>query len=278
MSIAGNSLDHLSVPAARLGFIAARPRWVAVAVVVGLTALGWLWLALLSGQGISAWATLCSPQTGPDHIAVNAVVLLLMWSAMVLAMMVPSAAPMILTYAEIADTAARQGQSVVSPFLLAAGYIVTWLGFAAAAAAAQLGVARLGLFDLGAAGTDLMFAGVLFTGAGLYQFSTLKQACVRLCRHPFQFFFMNWSTTPPGVFRLGLRQGAHCVGCCWAMMTLMLAAGAMNAVWMVALAIVMTIEKMTGDKMTRGVGIALLSLGIAFVLSGFWIFGMENFP
>jgi predicted metal-binding membrane protein len=278
MSIAGNSLQHLSASAARLGFIAARPRWVAVAVVVGLTALGWLWLALLAGQGISAWATLCNPQAGPDNIAVSAIVLLLMWSAMVLAMMLPSAAPMILTYAEIADTAARQGQSVVSPFVLAVGYIVTWLGFAAAAAAAQLGFGRLGLFGLGAAGTDLVFAGLLFTGAGVYQFSTLKQACVRLCRQPFQFFFMNWSTTSSGVFRLGLRQGAHCVGCCWAMMTLMLVAGGMNAVWMVVLAIVMTIEKMTGDKMTRGIGVALLSLGIVFVLSGFWIFGMERIP
>jgi predicted metal-binding membrane protein len=61
-------------------------------------------------------------------------------------------------------------------------------------------------------------------------------------------------------------------------MTLMLVAGGMNAVWMVVLAIVMTIEKMTGDKMTRGIGVALLSLGIVFVLSGFWIFGMERIP
>ena len=78
----------------------------------------------------------------------------------------------------------------------------------------------------------------------LYQFSALKHACLTHCQQPFPFFFANWATTPRGVFRLGLTQGLYCLGCCWAMMLVMFAVGVMNVVWMAALGMVMTIEKM----------------------------------
>ena len=95
------------------------------------------------------------------------------------------------------------------------------------------------------AAAGALFSGALFVGAGLYQFSALKHACLTLCQRPFPFFFANWTTEPRGVFRLGLRQGLYCLGCCWAMMLVMFAVGAMNVVWMAALGIVMTVEKMT---------------------------------
>ena len=94
--------------------------------------------------------------------------------------------------------------------------------------------------------------------AGLYQFSALKQACLTLCQRPFPFFFANWTTKPRGVFRLGLRQGMYCLGCCWAMMLVMFAVGAMNVVWMAALGVLMTIEKMTTTRAVQpAVGVAL---------------------
>ena len=185
-----------------------------------------------------------------------------MWVAMVLAMMLPTAAPMILTYAEIADTAAAKGEPVVSPLVLAAGYLAVWLGFAFEAATLQGTLARAGLLDGGDAGPWL--AGAIFIGAGLYQFSALKHACLTQCQRPFPFFFANWTTERLGVLRLGLRQGATCLGCCWAMMLLMLAVGAMNVVWMAALGVVMTIEKLTStDRFSKAVGLALLALGSA---------------
>ncbi|MCZ7642022.1 MAG: DUF2182 domain-containing protein [Pseudorhodoplanes sp.] len=161
-----------------------------------------------------------------------------MWSAMALAMMLPSAAPMILTYAEIADTALAKGEPVVSPVVLAGGYAAVWIAVSLAVAAVQTALLRAGL--AGAAGMDLFGYGsvALFIAAGLYQFSAVKHACLRVCQRPFPFFFANWRTTAPGVFGLGLRQGAHCLGCCWAMMLLMFATGLMNAVWMAALGIV----------------------------------------
>ena len=96
-----------------------------------------------------------------------------------------------------------------------------------------------------AAASDGLFGGAIFLGAGLYQFSALKQACLTLCQRPFPFFFANWTTERSGVFRLGLRQGMLCLGCCWAMMLVMFAVGAMNVVWMAALGVLMTIEKLS---------------------------------
>ena len=190
-----------------------------------------------------------------------------MWCAMTLAMMLPTAGPMILTYAEIADTAVRKGEPVVSPFVLTAGYVAVWFGFALAAATVQAGLARASLLDPGRAG--MLLSGGLFVGAGLYQFSALKRACLTLCQRPFPFFFANWSTQARGVFRLGLRQGLYCLGCCWAMMLLMLAVGAMNALWMAALGVLMTVEKMTATpRFARSLGVAFIVVGLGAFVAG----------
>jgi predicted metal-binding membrane protein len=104
--------------------------------------------------------------------------------------------------------------------------------------------------------------------AGLYQFSALKHACLNKCQHPLPFFFANWTTRTGGVFRLGLRQGAYCLGCCWAMMLLMFAVGTMNIVWMAVLGIVMAAEKMaTTDRLSRAVGAVLIAIGLALVVA-----------
>jgi predicted metal-binding membrane protein len=107
----------------------------------------------------------------------------------------------------------------------------------------------------------------LFVGAGFYQFSSLKQACLTQCQRPFPFFFANWTTRATGVFRLGLRQGLHCLGCCWAMMLIMFTLGAMNVVWMAALGLVMTIEKMTTTPLlSRALGVTFVAAGATLII------------
>jgi predicted metal-binding membrane protein len=258
-----------------------------------LTGLGWLYLGLLLagmggetaalGPGMGAFDTLpraltalCRPVFGLAAMphggwdVTGFALVALMWAAMTLAMMLPSAGPMIFTYAEIADTAARKGERIVSPFVLAGGYTLIWLGFAAVATVAQLLFARLALLDDGMASASGLFSGAIFIAAGIYQFSALKHACLHQCQHPFPFFFSNWATTPGGVFRLGIKQGLFCLGCCWAMMAVMFAVGVMNVIWMAALGIVMTIEKMlTGRRFSHAVGVVLLLAGAAFVVSAF---------
>ena len=263
---ANHDLSHLSPAASRLGAAFARPKAIAVLCVVSLTALGWLALGLQAAN-FGTIAALCQAMAASFSIAGVALVAL-MWGAMTLAMMLPSAAPMILTYAEIADTAARKGEPVVSPFLLALGYAVVWLGFALAATVVQVALTRVALLDTGMAPVSGLFSGALFIAAGLYQFSALKHACLTQCQHPFQFFFANWQTTSRGVFGLGVRQGLFCLGCCWAMMAVIFAVGVMNVIWMAAIGIVMTIEKIgTGKRFSYAVGGALIAIGLAFVLS-----------
>jgi len=266
------SLDHLPPAAGRLAALLARPKTVAAACVIVLAGLGWIYLALLvavsevpAGAGYfpRAFAVICqaAPATGGDLFLVAS-----MWSAMVLAMMLPSAAPMIFTYAEIADTAARKGERIVSPLVLAGGYSAVWLGFAAGAALAQLAFTRAGWIDGALASAGALFAGTLFLAAGLYQFSALKDACLTQCQRPFPFFFAHWQTTARGVFRLGLQQGLYCLGCCWAMMLLMFATGAMNVLWMAALGVVMTIEKMLpGRRFSYVIGAMMLAAGLGFM-------------
>lgn len=215
--------------------------------------------------GASAAAHFGMPAS-PDWGLRDGALVLVMWGAMALAMMLPTAAPMIVTYAEIADTAARKGERAVSPLLLAMGYVGVWLAFAVAATVLQAGLTRLSLLDPAMATTSGLFSGVVFLGAGLYQFSALKYACVTQCQRPFPFFFANWTTEARGVFRLGLRQGLYCLGCCWAMMLVMFAVGLMNVVWMAALGIVMTLEKIsTTTRFSRGIGIVFLGIGAGLV-------------
>lgn len=274
------SLPHLSPAASRLGAVFARPKRLAVLCVIVLVALGWLYLALLtagmsgpSGTWIAGvWTAICGSTFGVASMPGGAwgvsgfALVASMWGAMTLAMMLPSASPMILTYAEIADTAARKGEPVVSPFVLAAGYTLVWFGFAALATLAQYAATHAALIDPAMATVSGLFSGAIFIAAGAYQFSNLKLACLRQCQSPFPFFFANWATTPRGVFKLGIRQGLFCFGCCWAMMLVMFAVGVMNVVWMAALGIVMTLEKMgTGKRFTYAIGVALIAAGVGFI-------------
>jgi predicted metal-binding membrane protein len=239
--------------------------------VVALAGLGWLALGLIY-SGMGAFDALCRPlaMSGAVWGATGFAIVALMWGAMTLAMMLPSAAPMILTYAEIADTAARKGERIVSPFVLAAGYTLMWLGFATIATLAQYAFTRAALLDSGMTSASGLFSGAIFIGAGVYQFSALKRACLAQCQSPFPFFLANWATTPRGVFRLGVKQGLYCLGCCWAMMLVMFAVGVMNVIWMAALAVVMTFEKIgTGKRFTYVVGAALIAGGVAFVATAF---------
>ena len=302
MALAGDDCDltHLSPAAARLGRVFGRPRTIAVVCVVVLVMVGWLFLALtiagalgrgqagtlgfgmelfdlparreLDGLGRTLFDALCRPSFGSATAAAgivgDAALIFVMWCAMTLAMMLPSAAPMIVTYAELADTAARQHEPAVSPLVLIAGYVAVWFGFAAIATALQFVLVRLALLDPAMAPASPLFSGAIFIAAGAYQFSVLKEACVTRCQRPFPFFFARWSSEPRAILRLGLQQGLTCLGCCWAAMLVMFAVGVMNVVWMAAIGLVMAAEKIaTTTRLNRAVGAAFVVIGLALIVS-----------
>lgn len=261
------AFTHLPPAATRLSGALARPKRIAFACITMLTGLGWLSLALLeSSRASGVWQALCQP--GGTGALSDFALAAPMWVAMTLAMMLPTAGPMVLTYAEIADTAARKGEPVVSPLVLTAGYVAVWLGFAFAASVLQWALSRAGLMTGSQVGSHVGRAagGATFIAAGLYQFSALKQSCLTQCQRPFPFFFSNWTDERRGVFRLGLRQGLYCLGCCWAAMLVMFAVGTMNVVWMAALGVLMTIEKLaTTARFSQAAGAAFVAIGLAMV-------------
>lgn len=289
--------SHLSAAETTLYRVFTRPRAVAVVCVTALAVLGWAYLGLMvggllrtgnagalgpgiawlerlvpadaGGVGQALLTVLCRPVTSaPGAFTLNAAdfaLVFAMWCAMTLAMMLPTASGTIATYAELAETAGEKGERVVSPLLLTAGFAAAWLGFAFAAAVLQTALMRAGWLN-NAGATSALLAGAIFIGAGAYQFSALKHACLTACQRPFPFFFANWTSERAGVFRLGLRQGAYCVGCCWATMLLMFAVGVMNIVWMAALGLVVAIEKtVPARKFTYAAGLFLLAAGLWLV-------------
>jgi predicted metal-binding membrane protein len=111
-----------------------------------------------------------------------------------------------------------------------------------------------------------LFSAAIFLGAGAYQFTALKHACLTRCQRPFPFFFANWSTAPPAVFRLGARQGLDCLGCCWATMLVMFAVGVMNVLWMAGLGLAMTAEKLSAtSRLSRVIGVVFLAIGAVLI-------------
>ena len=295
-----HALMSLTPTAARLGRRMGRPVPIAVACLVVLTGLGWIFFALMvaarAGHGGTAalgpgmrlfdlvargagydlagsavLEVLCRPTFGAAGAAWTAgegALVFLMWCAMTLAMMLPTAAGMIVTYAEIADTAARKGEPAVSPLILTAGYVVVWLGFAAAATLLQAALTGAALLDPAMASTSSLFSGAIFAGAGAYQLSALKRACVTRCQRPFPFFFANWSIEPRAIFGLGMRQGVYCVGCCWAAMMVMFAVGVMNVLWMAVLGAIMAAEKLTTTtRLSRITGVVLVAVGGAVIVA-----------
>ncbi len=195
------------------------------------------------------------------------VALVLMWFLMAIATMLPSAAPMIRTYCEIADTARIKGEPVVHPLVLVAGYLGVWFMASVAFAALTLAVHAFAspaqILDpaVGIAGSLALLV------AGLYQFSGLKEACLDKCKNPFSILFANWSARPLRIFRLGMEQGIWCLGCCWALMLVMFAVGVMNVFWMAVIGLFTLIEKQTATRLpTRLAGAILLVWAAALLV------------
>ena len=150
--------------------------------------------------------------------------------------------------------------------MLVVGYLSTWLG-------ASVGFTALTLAVYALAGSGRMLDPAVGLGgaaallaAGLYQFSGLKQACLEKCRNPFSILFANWSVKPGRIFRLGLEQGVWCLGCCWALMLVMFAIGAMNVFWMALIGLFTLIEKQTVGRVASRVAGAILLVWAAALL------------
>jgi predicted metal-binding membrane protein len=198
-----------------------------------------------------------------------AVLMFLMWWIMMLAMMLPSAAPMILLFAMINRKQREKGAPYVPTGIFAAGYALVWGGFSVLAVAAQWGLERSGLLSSMMASTSVMLGAGLLIAAGTYQLTPLKHACLRHCRSPIFFITHHWRPGELGALRMGVAHGAFCTGCCWFLMALLFYGGIMNLYWIVGLAGFVLLEKTipAGHWLGGLAGALLIAWGAALLIA-----------
>ena len=260
-------------PSAAIEWIARRER-VVVLVGLGVTvALAWAWLLAGGGMNMGGGRT-GAPMNMPgmdmpdmaggrggSEVWGGAVVVFAMWTVMMIAMMLPSAAPTILMFAALSR--ARVSTTAFPPVTaFAAGYVLVWTAFSAVATIAHLTLRQAALVSPTLRTTSGVLAALLLIAAGIYQFTPVKAACLRHCRSPIQFFTRYWRRGTAGALRLGVLHGGYCVGCCWVLMGLLFVGGVMNLWWIAAMAAFILVEKIaflgaSGGRIASGAGLVV---------------------
>ena len=241
-----------SAPASlALGTPARRDRVVLWCGIVVISTLAWIYLFVMP-MGGSSWL-------------LDFTLMFLMWAVMMVAMMLPSAAPMLDVYARIAT--AREGSRPYHVWMFTAGYFTAWTGFSLAVTALQYPLERIAIISPGLR-TGPIAGGVILLAAGIYQLTPWKNSCLKWCRSPIGFFMTNWRDGARGAFRMGLEHGVFCTGCCWMLMALMFVAGAMYLAWIAAISVLVLVEKAApyGGAIARASGVAMIAVGLVLVI------------
>ena len=169
----------------------------------------------------------------------------LMWVVMMVAMMVPAASPVILLFTEINRRRNEHQATFVSTGQFLLGYLTAWTGFSVLATLTQWGLLTAALVSPMMESTSKALGAGLLLIAGLFQFSRLKYACLAHCRSPMGFLATEWQPGSWGGFKMGLKHGGYCLGCCWALMSLLFAFGVMNLLWVASISALVLLEKIT---------------------------------
>jgi predicted metal-binding membrane protein len=241
-------------------------------VIGGLSAaiaLSWAYLLTGAGMDVHQMDGMLMPMAGPEWTLGTFGVTLLMWAVMMAAMMLPSAAPTILLHATISARSRAKGGRAASTGVFAAGYVAVWSAFSLGAVLLQFALDRAALVSPMMQVTSVGLAGAVLISAGVYQWTPLKQACLRHCRSPLEFLSTQWCQGNPGAFSMGLRHGSYCLGCCWVLMLLLFVGGVMNLAWIAGLALFVLLEKLApaGHWAGKVAGLALVGWGAATLAS-----------
>ena len=238
--------------------IARNERRVILGSIALLGVLAWGWTLL--GAGLTSGRQMAGMAPA---VSAGIPLVLTMWWVMMAAMMLPSTAPAILLYGRVRHER-RDGAMIARSWIFLSGYLLAWLGVAAAATALQLLATRAGLLDaMALRATSPRLAGATLIATGLYQLSPLKNACLVNCRSPAGVLSRHWQPGAKGALRLGLLHGGYCIGCCWLLMALLFVGGVMNFLWIAALTALVAVEKLvrSGPAIARLSGILLILWG-----------------
>lgn len=245
----------------------ARERLITWLALMGLAILAWGYLIM---HGMHAPMSMNGNMAGTDEGGLSLLVTAtLMWSVMMVAMMLPSASPMMLSFLKIHQQRERKLSASRNTWLFVAGYLAVWLTFAVIAAVIQWALQQGALLSSSMGHVTPLLGGALLMTAGAFQFSGLKQACLSKCRSPLSFLMTEWREGKSGALIMGIRHGAYCTGCCWALMLLMFVGGVMSLVWMAGLAVYFLAEKLLpqAEKISRISGALFAVAGIVILLT-----------
>ncbi|HTS64367.1 MAG TPA: DUF2182 domain-containing protein [Candidatus Acidoferrales bacterium] len=236
-----------------------RDRVVVLSGLATIAALSWACLWYLARDPMAICMANMNPWSASDLSA-----LLVMWIVMMIAMMLPSASPMILAFASVNRTRRAHSLRYVSTSAFVLGYVAAWSGFSVGATVAQEALHSGALISSMGVSASAVLAGALLIATGIFQWTPLKNACLRRCRSPLGFILTEWREGTSGAFRMGLRHGAHCIGCCWLLMGLLFVAGVMNLWWVAAIAAFVLVEKVApaGLRIARASGALLILWGV----------------
>ncbi len=228
--------------------------------LIGLAAVSWLYIYLqMSPMDEMAMPVAFSPWTAADF-ALNVAI----WWVMMPGMMLPSAAPMILTFATVNRRKLTRGQPFVPTAVFTTGYLIAWGLFGIAATLADWGLEQTALMSPMTQRLSPALGAAVIIVAGVYQLTPFKYVCLTHCRSPFDFALNHWHDGLVGALRMGFEHGLYCLGCCWFLMALLFAAGTMSLLWMAAITAFVLVEKLfpAGQRIARVSGLAMIAFGL----------------
>jgi predicted metal-binding membrane protein len=248
-----------------------RDRIIVLSSLAVITALSWAYVSSLASGMQDMGMEMAMPRMqawGVTDFALTFV----MWAVMMVAMMTPSAAPMVLLFAGVNRRRQKQQGSYVPTSVFLLGYLMIWAAFSVLATAAQWGLHAVSLLSPMMVSTSPILGGILLLLAGFYQWTPLKHACLSKCRSPLGFVLNEWREGRWGAFVMGLKHGSYCTGCCWSLMALLFVAGVMNLVWVAAIAGFILLEKVApaGHRMGRAAGVLMVAGGVVMLGLTLW--------
>lgn len=241
-----------------------RERIVTLAGLAAVVTLSWTYL--LTGAGtMQEMGGMSMPMSTWPWTPGHALLMFVMWLVMMMAMMLPSAAPAILLFATVARRSTGAPRS--APALFASGYVAIWAGFSILALGVQFLLEWTEWLSPMMESNSTTLNALLLLAAGIYQFTPLKRACLRLCRSPLDYLVSHWHSGRGGALRMGAQHGLYCVACCWGLMLLLFIGGLMNMWWIAALALYVLVEKLVpgGERLGQIAGVLLAGAGIVLL-------------
>lgn len=237
-----------------------RERNVILALLLVLAAASW---ALLIWQSV-----IMNTQVMELTMGMRAVLLLSIWVVMMVAMMFPTAAPMILMFARVQRDKQQNGRAFVPTWVFVSAYLLLWTLFGVLAYVGAAWAERLGQQVSWLMVNASRIGGSLFVLAGLYQLSPLKHSCLAKCRTPLDFIFSSWRDGYWGSFRMGLEHGVYCLGCCWLLFVIFFPLGMMNVAAMAVITLLIFAEKSLqgGQRIAHLTALALIAYGVLVVV------------